>query len=330
MTQNTPNTLEQPAPEPDSSLRPAFFQTLARHGLELRRDRTLTLQVNVGLLCNQTCRHCHLEAGPDRQEMMTQEIMEQVAAYAVRGEFQVADVTGGAPELVPHIDYLLKQLAASVPKVMLRANLTAISEASRKYLGHLCRDLRITLVASLPALHVSQTDAQRGSGVLAASIAALQWLNSLGYGQTDSGLELNLVSNPGGAFLPPDQCRAETRFRRELLRKWGVHFNNLYTFANMPLGRFRSWLMASGNYEGYMQRLTEAFNPATVSGVMCRSLVSVNWEGVLHDCDFHLARRIPLGGIRRHVAAMSAPPAPGSPVVTAEHCYACTAGAGFT
>lgn len=326
----TTETMEQQAAGPDATLRPTFAQTLIRHNLALQRDRTRTLQINVGLICNQICRHCHLEAGPDRQEMMTPEIMEQVAAYAVRGEFQVADVTGGAPELVPHIDYLLKQLAASVPKVMLRANLTAISDASRKYLGHLCRDLRITLVASLPALHASQTDAQRGPGVQDVSIGSLQWLNSLGYGVTDSELELNLVSNPSGAFLPPEQCRAQARFRKELLRKWGVRFNNLYTFANAPLGRFRTWLMASGNYEAYLERLTNTFNPATVSSVMCRSLVSVDWDGLLHDCDFHLARRIPLGGMRQHVANMANAPARGQPIIPAEHCYACTAGAGFT
>lgn len=307
-----------------------FAQTLARHGLRLEREQTHTLQINTGLLCNQACRHCHLEAGPKRTEIMDRETMDQVADYAERGGFQSADVTGGAPEMVPEIDHLLTRLAEAAPRVMLRSNLTAIRDSAREHLGLLCRDLKIVLVCSLPATHASQTDAQRGGGVMDASVRTLQWLNTLGYGQSGTGLELNLVSNPAGAFMPPDQGRTEERFRRELQRKWDIVFNNLYTFANVPLGRFRTWLEASGNYEQYMTRLTETFNPEAVAGLMCRSLVSVDWKGDLHDCDFHLAKAIPLDGTRRHVATMSGPPLPGTPIATAEYCYACTAGAGFT
>ncbi len=318
----------QPASCPSAGV--GFAQTLAQHGLRLEREQTHTLQINTGLLCNQACRHCHLEAGPSRKEIMNRETMDQVADYAARGGFQTADVTGGAPEMVPGIDHLLTRLAAAVPRVMLRSNLTAITDSDREHLGLLCRDLKIVLVCSLPATHASQTDAQRGSGVMDCSVSALQWLNSLGYGQPGTGLELNLVSNPAGAFMPPDQGRTEERFRRDLQRKWGIVFNSLYTFANVPLGRFRTWLEASGNYEQYMARLTEAFNPEAVTGLMCRNLVSVDWNGELHDCDFHLAKGIPLGGIRHHVTKMDCPPIPGATIATAEHCYACTAGAGFT
>jgi len=318
----------QSAPCPPGGV--GFAQTLAQHGLRLVREKTHTLQINTGLLCNQACRHCHLEAGPTRKEVMDRETMDQVADYAARGGFQTADVTGGAPEMVPGIDYLLTRLADVAPRVMLRSNLTAIRESAREHLGLLCRDLKIVLVCSLPATHASQTDAQRGSGVMDCSVSALQWLNSLGYGQPGTGLELNLVSNPAGAFMPPDQGRAEKRFRRDLQRKWGIVFNNLYTFANVPLGRFRTWLEASGNYEQYMTRLAEAFNPGAGAGLMCRSLVSVNWKGELYDCDFHLAKDIPLGGTRQHVTAEDGPPIPGTSIATAEHCFACTAGAGFT
>ena len=323
-------TVQDSGPWAGPAVRPGFGQTLARHGLSLEREQTHTLQINTGLLCNQACRHCHLEAGPTRREIMGRTTMDQVADYAARGSFQAADVTGGAPEMVPGIDHLLTRLATTVPRVMLRSNLTAIRDSAREHLGLLCRDLKVVLVASLPATHASQTDAQRGSGVMDASVGALQWLNSLGYGQPGTGLELDLVSNPAGAFMPPDQGRTEERFRRDLQRKWGIVFNNLYTFANAPLGRFRTWLEASGNYEQYMDRLAGAFNSAAADGVMCRTLVSVDWNGELHDCDFHLAKGIPLGGMRRHVTNMSGPPLPGTAIATAEHCYACTAGAGFT
>jgi len=325
-----PTDMHYPSIQDSCLIRPGFGQTLARHGLRLERGQTHTLQVNTGLLCNQTCKHCHLEAGPARTEIMDRTAMDQVADYAVRGGFQSADVTGGAPEMVPGIDHLLTRLAAAVPRVMLRSNLTAIREAVREYLGLLCRDLKVVLVASLPATHATQTDAQRGSGVMDASVETLQWLNSLGYGQPGTGLELNLVSNPAGAFLPPKQGRAEERCRRDLLRKWGIVFNNLYIFANVPLGRFHSWLTASDNYDQYMDRLANAFNPAALADVMCRTLVSVDWNGEMHDCDFHLARGIPLGGAQRYVWEMEGPPPPGQSIPVADHCYACTAGAGFT
>lgn len=315
-----------PAPQP-GAVEP-FAACLERHGLALTRAETTTLQVNVGLLCDRACRHCHLEAGPGRTEVMSAATMAQVIACARRLPFGTVDVTGGAPELVPGIEGLLEGLAPLVPRLLFRANLTAL--ADRPELVATLAGLRAVVVASFPSTSASQTDAQRGEGVWAASLAMLQSLNELGYGRPGTGLALDLVSNPAGAFLPPAQAAAEERFRRDLARRWGVEFNRLYTFANVPLGRFRAWLQRSGNLEGYLEKLAGAFNPCTVEGLMCRTLVSVDWQGWLHDCDFHLARGLGLGGRRLHVTELAQTPAPGTPIAAGDHCYACTAGAGFT
>ncbi len=305
-----------------------FAGALARSGVELRRGETTTLQVNVGYLCNQACRHCHLSAGPGRTEVMSRETMGLVEAFARRGGFSVIDLTGGAPELVPDIEGLLARLAPLAPRTLFRTNITALS--GRADLVALFARLRVVVVASFPSLSASQTDAQRGEGVFETSIAALRTLNAVGYGREGSGLELDLVSNPVGAFLPPDQASAQARFHRELARKKGITFNQLYTFANVPLGRFRDWLTSSGNLEAYLRQLAEGFNPCTVGGLMCRNLVSVSWDGVLYDCDFNLARGLPLGGVRRHVASAGGTPPPGTAIATGDHCYACTTGSGFT
>ncbi|MBU2550034.1 MAG: arsenosugar biosynthesis radical SAM protein ArsS [Proteobacteria bacterium] len=319
----------QPSPSIIQVVEP-FAQALARHGLTLTRGLTTTLQINVGLRCNQVCRHCHLEAGPFREEAMDERTVRQVLDYAVRAGFETADVTGGAPELNPHLPLLLEGLAAAAPRVMFRANLTALMEDRFKGLLDLLVTHRVIIVASFPALNPAQTDAQRGRGVFDRALAALKELNDRGYGRPDTGLELNLVSNPSGAFLPPDQAGPEKRFRRIMEQKWGAVFNHLYTFANVPLGRFKDWLRDSGNYEGYIERLARSFNPCAVEGLMCRNLVSVNWEGRLFDCDFNIAAGLPLPGDRPHVTAMAGPPEPGSPIAAADHCYTCTAGAGFT
>lgn len=307
-----------------------FAATLKRHGLALRRDATRTLQVNVGYRCDLACRHCHLEAGPRRPEMMSRATMDEVLAYARRGSFQVADITGGAPELVADLDHLLRGLAQVVPRIMLRTNLTALTDAQRAPLLELCRQLRVTLVASFPAVSAAQLEAQRGHGIWQRSVERLRQLNALGYGVAESPLELHLAANPAGAFLPPGQAAAERQFKRTLARQLGLSFNHLFIFANMPLGRFRAWLQASGNEGEYLDRLTAAFNPQAVAGVMCRSLVSVAWDGCVYDCDFNQAAGLPLGGERRHVSDLASPPPAGSPIATGVHCFACTAGAGFT
>lgn len=309
-----------------------FNQTLDQHNLQLTRQETSILQVNVGLLCNQRCRHCHLDAGPDRKlENMDRKTADAVVAYAKRSGFDTIDITGGAPELNPNLPYLVESFAPIASKIMLRSNLSILNKETRDALINLMAAHRVAIVASFPSLDESQTDSQRGDGIFQASIKALQRLNDIGYGQTDTGLELDLVSNPTGAFLPLSQEQSEKRFREVLQKKWGIRFDHLYSFANVPLGRFREWLKTSGNFDTYMERLAKAFNPCAVEGVMCRTLVSVSWDGFLYDCDFNLARGIPMGGRKKvHVSEAPGKPEAGYSIATADHCYTCTAGSGFT
>ncbi len=306
-----------------------FKATLAQHHLRLVRDTPHTLQVNVGFLCNQVCRHCHLNAGPGRKENMDADTVEAVIAYAARCNFKTIDITGGAPELNSHLPQLIEKIAPHATRLMLRSNLSAMKEKLPELVDVLQRH-RVTIVASLPSLNINQTDSQRGDGMFIESMAVLKQLNKIGYGLPESKLGLDLVSNPAGAYLPPTQEQAEKRFHQVLAHKWGVVFNNLYNFANVPLGRFRDWLKTTGNFDSYLSKLSSSFNPCAVEGLMCRSLLSVGWDGYLYDCDFNLARGLALGGCKTHVSEMTAPPAAGSPIATADHCYTCTAGAGFT
>jgi radical SAM/Cys-rich protein len=261
---------------------------------------------------------------------MTPATMAAVIAFATRHRFAVIDITGGAPELVPGIEELLRELAPVTGQLMLRTNLTALMAPEQAELLDLIINLKITLVASFPSTNARQADAQRGAGVSDRSVTMLQQLNARGYGQPDSGLLLHLVANPGGAFLPDDQAAAERRFKQEAQRRFGIVFNQLFTFANIPLGRFRSWLEKSGNEADYLQRLQAAFNPCTVAGLMCRTLLSVDWDGRLYDCDFNLAAELPLGNRPQTIFDQTAPPPAGTTIATGEHCYACTAGSGFT
>ncbi|MGD8961930.1 MAG: arsenosugar biosynthesis radical SAM protein ArsS [Desulfobacterales bacterium] len=307
-----------------------FKYTLARHNLALVRQTTATLQINLGFLCNQTCRHCHLNAGPGRKNgNMDEQTLEAVVAYAQRCRFETIDITGGAPELNPLLPDLIQHIWPWTPRIMLRSNLSALKENMNRLMDVLT-SRRVVIVASFPSLNLSQTDAQRGEGIFEESIAMLKMLNSLGYGRDGSGLELNLVSNPTGAFMPPTQEQIEKRYHQILERKWGLTFNRLFNFANVPLGRFKQWLIQTGNYEAYLQKLVAAFNPCAIEGLMCRSQLSVSWDGYLYDCDFNLARGLYMGGRKIHVSKMSGPPEPGSPIITAEHCYTCAAGSGFT
>jgi len=307
-----------------------FRQTLAKHGLELTRGRTSTLQVNVGLLCNQVCRHCHLQAGPNRQEVMSAETGNQVIELAERFHFNVIDITGGAPELNPNLIKMVEELAPLTPRLMLRSNLTALADGDRNNLIEVCRSNRVVIVASFPSLNQAQGDAQRGEGVFSKSIEVLNRLNSLGYGQTDSNLELNLVCNPTGAFLPSSQEQLKKRFCQILGKKWGIEFNNLFSFANVPLGRFRRWLETSGNLEHYLRKLASSFNPCSIEGLMCRSLISVSWDGYIYDCDFNQAIGLHAGRKKTHIAELQELPEPGEPIAVSHHCYTCTAGTGFT
>jgi radical SAM/Cys-rich protein len=310
---------------------PHFSATLANHDLELKRAESTTLQVNMGYLCNQECRHCHLDAGPARTEIMDSTTVDRIVEFAQRCSFQVADITGGAPELNAHFPEFILRLAPFVNRLMVRCNLTALHGCSeRASLIDTFKRGGVVVVASVPSSNRSQSESQRGPDTFEQAIEMLQKLNGAGYGQPGSGLELNLVCNPTGAFLPPPEAQQEKKIRRDLLQKWGIVFNNLFVFANAPLGRFREWLVTSGNLETYLRKLVTAFNPCTVSGLMCRSLISVSWDGYVYDCDFNLARGIPAGNCRLHVSELAAPPSPGTPIAVSDHCYACTAGAGFT
>jgi radical SAM/Cys-rich protein len=306
-----------------------FKSTLDRHNLALVRQKTAILQINTGFLCNQTCRHCHLNAGPGRKENMDAQTLKAVVDYAQRCRFETIDITGGAPELNPLLPDLIQQISPLTPRIMLRSNLSALNQHMSRLLDVLTSH-RVVVVASFPSLNLSQTDAQRGEGIFEESIAVLKKLNAVGYGRDGSALELNLVSNPTGAFMPPDQEQVEKRYHQILARKWGLTFNRLFNFANVPLGRFKQWLIQTGNYEAYLQKLMASFNPCAVEGLMCRSQVSVSWDGFLYDCDFNLARGLYMCGRKIHVSEMPESPEPGTPIITADHCYTCAAGSGFT
>jgi len=260
---------------------------------------------------------------------MTTETMDDVITYALRVRFETIDITGGAPELVPGIHDFLAHLAPLTRKLILRTNLVALREEAATGLMQSCRDLGVALVASFPSINPAQADALRGEGFWEISLEILRDLNQQGYGRPGSGLTLDLVVNPAGAFLPGNQDQAEKRFKQYLSRH-AIEFNNLFTFANVPLGRYRDWLERSGNFGYYFKTLFERFNPATVEGLMCRSLISVSWDGTLYDCDFNIAAGLLHGSSKVHVSSLAGYPEEGAVIATGDHCYACTAGEGFT
>jgi radical SAM/Cys-rich protein len=306
-----------------------FDEKLAAHGLELRAAGVETLQVNVGKLCNQACKHCHVDAGPKRTEIMTRETAGQVIAAVRRFRIPTLDITGGAPELNPSFRYLVAEARRTGAHVIVRHNLTVMAEPGQGDLPEFFREQGVEVVSSLPYFLEQQTDAQRGSGVFHKSIEALRRLNAVGYGREGGGLTLNLVYNPVGAFLPPAQEAIERDFKRELLARHGVTFDHLYTITNMPIRRFLDYLRRSGNEERYMRKLVEAFNPATVEGLMCRRLVSVDWTGRLYDCDFNQMLELGVApGLPQTIAGFDPDEFAARPVMTGAHCFGCTAGAG--
>ncbi len=309
---------------------PPFEQSLRRAGLfPLQARGIATLQINVGKLCNQTCRHCHVDAGPDRREIMTRETMELCLAALQRSPIPNVDITGGAPELNPHFRWLVEELRKLGRHVMDRSNLTVLLLASQTGLDKFLAAHRVEIIASLPYHREAQTDAQRGEGVFQKSLRALQKLNRLGYGREGSGLVLNLVHNPVGAFLPPGQSGIERQFKQELVRRYGVVFNHLYALTNMPISRFLDFLLASGNYESYMEKLANAFNPAAAAGVMCRTMLSVGWDGTLYDCDFNQMLALPVNsGLPSHIRDLAPLRFERRLIETRNHCYGCAAGAG--
>jgi len=306
-----------------------FIKTLSKNNVILEREKTTTLQINTGLLCDRKCTHCHLSAGPERKELMSRETMKQVVDFASANHFEIIDITGGAPELNPDLPFLIESLMPLKTVIMLRSNLSALQSKGKPLMDFL-RENRIHIVTSFPSLNELQTESIRGKDSFSSGIETLLMLNELGYGLPDSGLILDLVVNPSGAFLPPSQESLEKRFKTTLEQKWNVRFNRLFCFANVPLGRFRSWLENSQNFEGYMQKLITAFSPSAAGGLMCRTLLSVSWDGYLFDCDFNQAAGLFMENRKIHITELTEPPAPGSSIAVGEHCFTCTAGTGFT
>jgi radical SAM/Cys-rich protein len=287
------------------------------------------LQVNVGKLCNQTCRHCHVDAGPDRREVMTRETMELCLDVLEAEGIPTLDITGGAPEMNPHFRWLVERAAGKGRHVIDRCNLTILLAPHFDDLPRFLAGHRVEVVASLPCYLPENTDRQRGEGVFGKSIEALRRLNAEDYGQAGSGLTLTLVYNPVGPSLPPPQAGLEEAYRRELRTRHGVEFTRLFTITNMPISRFLDDLLESGQYESYMRKLVEAYNPAAVEGVMCRTTLSVAWNGTLHDCDFNQMLGLGLAhGLPRHIRDFSTAKLSRRPIVTGRHCFGCTAGAG--
>ena len=306
-----------------------FEKKLTAHGLRLRADLVQTLQVNVGRLCNQACKHCHVDAGPTRTEIMTRETAEQVIRVIKKFDIPVLDITGGAPELNPSFRHLVSEAYALGARVMVRHNLTVMFEPGQEDLPDFFRHHQVEIISSLPYYLEQQTDAQRGRGVFEKSIEALKCLNAVGYGIAGSGLVLNLVYNPVGAFLPPAQSSIESDFKREMMNRHGIMFNHLYTITNMPINRFLDYLRRSGNEQRYMRKLVEAFNPEAVDGLMCRSLVSVDWTGRLFDCDFNQMLDLAVASeLPQTIKDFDPAKFAGRRIATGPHCFGCTAGAG--
>jgi len=309
---------------------PAFEEKVAEAGLaQLTAAGISVFQINVGKLCNQTCHHCHVDAGPTRREVMTRETAEACLRALEQTEIPTVDITGGAPELNPNFRWLVEKARGFRRHVMDRCNLTILLLPSQADLAEFLAQHRVEIIASLPYYRAAQTDAQRGDGVFEKSIAALRKLNALGYGKEGSGLLLNLIYNPVGAFLPPKQPAIEAQFKRELERQHGVFFNRLFTITNMPISRFLEFLLDSGNYEGYMERLVNAFNSEAATNVMCRTTISVGWDGSLYDCDFNQMLELPAGsGALQNIREFDFAALARRRIHTGNHCYGCTAGAG--
>ncbi len=297
----------------------------------LRRARLETLQVNLGYRCNQSCLHCHVNAGPNRTEMMDGETVDLVLEVLRTRRLKALDLTGGAPELNVHFRRLVRSARALGVNVIDRCNLTILSEPGQEDLAQFLAQERVEIVASLPCYSAANVDLQRGDGVFERSIAALQALNALGYADDASGLRLSLVYNPQGATLPPPQAALEADYKRELGAHFGIRFNQLFVLANMPIQRFGSTLISKGGFQSYMRLLKSACRPENFDTVMCRSLISVGWQGELFDCDFNQMLRLPaqIGGQPQpHLRDLLTQPVEGSAIRVADHCYGCTAGQG--
>lgn len=288
------------------------------------------LQINVGYMCNQVCSHCHVDAGPDRKEIMTRETMEQILDVLKNTTVNTLDLTGGAPEMNPHFRWFVEEASKiGVDDFIVRSNLTIIL-ANKKFhdLPEFFKKHNVHVVSSLPFYSKERTDKQRGDGVFDKSIKALQMLNDLGYGKKDSDLQLDLVYNPAGAFLPGDQKGLEDQFKKRLFQDFGIEFNALFTITNLPISRFLEYLIVSENYEDYMEALIDAYNPAAVQNVMCRNTLSVSWDGYLYDCDFNQMLEMKVNGTAQHISDFDMDELTKRSIKISQHCYGCTAGAG--
>ncbi|HEY0427142.1 MAG TPA: arsenosugar biosynthesis radical SAM (seleno)protein ArsS [Pyrinomonadaceae bacterium] len=306
----------------------SFDEKLAENNLELKSSVIETLQVNVGKLCNQACKHCHVDASPKRTEIMPREVVDDCLNALRNYKIPTLDITGGAPELNPDFRYFVTEAKKSGAKVLVRHNLTVMFEDGQEDLPQFYAKNEVEVISSLPYFLRSQTDSQRGTGVFDKSIEALKRLNTVGYG-IDERLILNLVYNPVGAFLPPAQEAIESDFKRELKTRYDIVFNNLFTITNMPISRYLEWLRRSKNEETYMRKLINAFNPATIESLMCRNLISVDWRGNLYDCDFNQMLDLPLDNrTPQTIAEFDLNKLTDRNIVTDVHCFGCTAGSG--
>lgn len=309
---------------------PDFSEKLSESGLfPLKPTGIDIFQMNVGYMCNMTCKHCHVDAGPDREEIMTRETFEY-CLEAIRGtDIDTVDLTGGAPEMNPHFRWFTEEVSALGKKVIVRSNLTILTTGKFGDLPEFFAKHGVEVTCSLPFYSKSRTDRQRGKDTYDKSVKALKVLNELGYGKEGSGLILNLVYNPVGAFLPGNQKDIEREFKKELMRKHGIEFNSLFTITNLPISRFLNFLMMSGNLEDYMEKLIQAYNPAAASGVMCRNTISVSWDGSLYDCDFNQMLQMKTEeSAGQHIRDFDLQKLNSREIKVNQHCFGCTAGAG--
>lgn len=310
-----------------------FERQLYKNGARLERDEANVLQLNVGRLCNLTCTHCHVGAGPRRKEIITRETLDSILDWFEQTSIPVLDLTGGTPEMIPDFQYLVKRVRQfEKPRHIIdRLNATIIHEPGYEWVTQFLADNEIEIIASMPCYEPANVEAQRGHGVFDKSISAFQLLNELGYGKDDDRRKLNFVYNPNGDFLPPNEKELESEYRVAMRDNFGIEFNDLYALANLPVTRFATWLKRNNKYEDYMQLLKDAFNAGTVAGLMCRNTINVGWQGRVYDCDFNQMMNMELNdelGQALYVWDINLDYLKTLPIRTASHCFGCTAGCG--
>ena len=306
-----------------------FDYFLKKLSVSLERKRVDTLQINVGKLCNQSCLHCHVDAGPNRREIMTRDTIDRIISFVKESCIKTIDITGGAPELNPHFKFLVSSLRRLNCHIMVRSNLTVIVENDEEHLPQFYKDNEVELICSLPCYLEENVDKIRGHGVYRKSIEALKMLNDIGYGKEEVNLMLHLVYNPGGASLPPLQKKLEQQYKQELFKRFGIVFNNLFVITNLPINRYKKYLKKIGKYEYYLELLKENFNSDVLEHLMCRTQVSVGWDGRLYDCDFNQMLDLYLkNGKPYMVGEVTIQELIGTGIQIGDHCYGCTAGSG--